>query len=103
MPIYESMPVTVRLITEVDGHVLTFEETGKATGGRYHGADPAPYTAAETLESRVRGTADTNIARATAKAMRALSRLYPVRAPVQSGTPDGIAITKTPETEEREQ
>jgi hypothetical protein len=65
MPVLESLPVTVKLIIEVDGHTLTFIEEGKATGGRR--AD---------LEETVRGSIDTMIARVHRKAMQFADRAW---------------------------
>lgn len=79
MPERESLPVRIRLVIEVDGHTLTYEETGKATGGRYHGGPVSRGFDSSVLEREVRGTADTCIARATKRATETLRRLYPLQ------------------------
>ena len=81
MPSYESLPLTVVLRIEVDGHILRFAETGKATGARYHGADPAVsgvYRTEETLENSIRLGVEAALTSATARADLLLTRMYPV-------------------------
>ena len=82
MPTLEHLPVKVTLIVEVDGHTLTFEETGKVMGARYHGADPRAagrgYSTSDTLESGIRGAVDTCAARAIKRAEAFLCNAYPV-------------------------
>lgn len=82
MPMRECLPVTVTLLVEVDGHRLTFEETGDATGPRWHGEDPhvSAYSTkpGDTLEANIRGTVDTCTARAARRAETFLRRAYPV-------------------------
>lgn len=78
MPFYDRLQTKVTLIVEVDGHVLTFEETGKATGARYHGEPPPSSHASEVLEANIRGAVDTCIARAAKRSDTFLSRAYPV-------------------------
>lgn len=80
MPMNEHLPVKVVLIVEVDGHVLTFDENGKATGARYRGADPNPHGFVP-LEDAVRGTVDTCAARAVRRANELVGRMFPVVAP----------------------
>lgn len=83
MPMNEHLPVKVVLIVEVDGHVLTFEESGRVVGARYHGTDPRTkgFATSDTLESGVRGTVDTCTARAVKRAVQFVARAYPVVAP----------------------
>lgn len=79
MPMYEHLPVEVTVMVRVDGHTLTFSETGKAKGGRYHGEDPAPdRTVGETLEAAIRGTVDALIDDAGRAAGIFLAHAYPV-------------------------
>ena len=80
MPIHESQPVKVTLTVEVDGHVLTFAETGKATGGRYHGAAPTAdgYSTDHTLESSIQSTVDECATNAGYRARLFLARAYPM-------------------------
>lgn len=80
MPLRESVPVTVTLIVEVDGHRLTFEETGRASGARYHGAATTREYLNEVLEQNVRGTVDTCAARVQKRAEQLVARMYPVAA-----------------------
>lgn len=81
MPMYESRPVSVTLIIEVDGHTLTFEATRKATGARYHGKEPPTgYTVQDSLESNIRGAVDTCITDITSRSGTFLARAYPTRA-----------------------
>ncbi len=77
MPLYEHQAVTVRLAVEVDGHILTFEEAGKATGGRYQGDDPGNFSGS-CLERNIRDTVDTCVARASRRVETFLARAYPV-------------------------
>ena len=80
MPLLENLPVRVTLTVNLDGHTLTFEETGKVAGARYHGADPREhgYSTSDTLESGIRGTVDTCAARAIKRAEAFLCNAYPV-------------------------
>jgi hypothetical protein len=76
---YERVDVNVRILVEVDGHLLRFEQDGKATGARYHGEVVTPLSfALGELERGIRGTVDTCIARATKDATTACARLYPL-------------------------
>lgn len=95
MPERESLAVTVRITVEVDGHTLNFEESGVASGGRYHGEDPRVfgYASSNTLESNVRGTVDTCIARATKRATAFVENAYPTYSGVFRGlknAPDDV-------------
>ena len=78
----EHLPVKVTLIVEVDGHTLTFEETGKVMGARYHGADPRAagrgYSTSDTLESGIRGAVGTLIAGVAERSETFLCNAYPV-------------------------
>lgn len=79
-PPYESQPVKVTLTVEVDGHVLKFEETGNATGTRYHGADlrDTSYSTSDTLESGIRNTVEECVTEVGDRAEQFLARAYPV-------------------------
>lgn len=77
MSYYESLPVKVTLTIEVDGHVFTFDETGKATGARYGGETPPHGYGDSVLEANVRGTVDTCTARAAKRAELLFTRVYP--------------------------
>jgi len=66
MPTWESLPVTVKLIIEVDGHTLTFIEEGKATR----------WPRRADLEETVRGSIDTLIARGHRRAMQFVDRAW---------------------------
>jgi len=77
MPALEALPVTVQITVQVDGHTLTFEETGKATGARYHGTEPPRNFSNSVLELNVQGTVDTCIARATKHALAFVANAYP--------------------------
>jgi len=78
MPMFESHPIKVTLTVEVDGHTLTFTETGKAIGARYHGADPriAGYLLVDSLESKIRTTVEECVTEVSDKAEMFLSRAY---------------------------
>lgn len=78
MPMHESLPVKVTLTVEVDGHVLTFDQTGKATGARYHGEAPPQHYADATIEGNVRAAVDTCAVTALRQANELIRRMYPV-------------------------
>lgn len=96
MPLNEHLPVKVTIVVEVDGHTLRFEEIGDARGSRHHGRDPRSegYAAkpSDTLEQSVRGCVDTGIARATQRAMKLVTRAYPVHGDADAGHPDALAL-----------
>lgn len=91
MPLYEHKTVKVTLIVEVDGHTLTFEETGNAKGSRYNGADPREtgYSTDDTLEKSVRGTVDSYASNAARRANTFLARAYPISDEPASGEQRG--------------
>jgi hypothetical protein len=78
MPMLEHQSIKVTLTVEVDGHTLTFTETGKAIGARYHGADPrvAGYSSGDSLESKIRTTVEECVTEVGDKAEMFLSRAY---------------------------
>lgn len=80
MPMYESMPVRVKITVEVDGHTFSWEKEGNAKGARYHGENPrkAGYSTSETLESSIRSIVFQAIEAAEMDARRDIFRLYPV-------------------------
>lgn len=79
MPLYEYLPVKVMLTVEADGHKLTFEETDKATGTRWHGGDPREtgYASSDTLENNVRRTVDACVDRTIQRSAMLTRRAYP--------------------------
>jgi hypothetical protein len=79
MPMYEHQGVKVTLVVEVDGHRLAFEQTGKATGARYHGADPQHgYDVTDTLEYCIRDAVTQAADRVVGRARTFLARAYPI-------------------------
>lgn len=81
MPLHEHMPIKVTLTVQVDGHYLTFEETSKAAGARYHALDPRKsggYTSDDCLESKIRDATHECMVRVGAKATEFLTRAYPL-------------------------
>lgn len=89
MPAHESLPVTVVLVVDLDGHHLSFTATGKATGARYHGAVPGgPYRPDESLEAHIRTAVAQCIGAVSADAGRFLQRAYPVAGAVADIPPD---------------
>jgi len=103
MPLYEHLPVKVTVIVEVDGHTLRFEETGKALGGRFHGADPGKirYKTTETLEHVLRETVAGCVEKARRRLASFLQRAYPIYAedvePPEEPPGGGDAIAETAE------
>lgn len=79
MPAHEYTDAKVTLTVEVDGHTLTFTETRKVRGARYHGQPLGPFGAPTTcFEHNVR----VETARATSDAMKQagelVRRMYPL-------------------------
>ena len=62
----------------MDGHTLTFTETGEAKGNRDWVLRPKGYTDDDTLEAQIRLTVMVAVGAARRKATEALRRLYPV-------------------------
>ena len=56
MTAMERLPISVTLIVTVDGHTLTFTETGEAKGNRDWVQRPKGYTDDDTLEAQIRLT-----------------------------------------------
>ena len=81
MPLIESMPLTMTLVLEVDGHRLEFTERVRSLqGARYHGADPREqgYSTDNSLETRIRASTDALTAVLVERARITVQRLYPV-------------------------
>lgn len=78
MPLRESKSIKVTMIVEVDGHTLRFEESGKATGARYHGEEPPASFRNSVLEANIRAAFAECVARATLSVGTFLIRAYPV-------------------------
>lgn len=81
MPKNENLPVEVTLTVKVDGHTLVFTQTGRATGGRFYGADPRAmgYSSDVSLENSIRDNVGDCIEVAAESAVIFLERAYPVR------------------------
>ena len=103
MPLLEHLPVKVTLTVEVDGHTLTFEETGEVDGGRYNGADPRQrgYWISDTLELGIRDTVHTLTARVAKRSEAFLRNAYPACGDNHAGRPpadgDDVDLGSLPE------
>jgi hypothetical protein len=62
MPKMETRPIAITLTVEVDGHTLTFRQSGEANGSFYHGRKPA-YDSIAVMEKQIQGVADSLIAK----------------------------------------
>lgn len=80
MPMREHTNITVTITVEVDGHILTFHETGSADGARYHGADPRDtgYATSDCFETEVRAAVTAGVVKANGRLQQLLHRAYPV-------------------------